>query len=214
MSEGHDNRLARFKLRPMWLKLHLWLGLSASAVWVLMGLTGAINVFRWDIDEWLNPELIVTEPEDTRKSLDEILAALRAAHPERNGIWSLETPRHEAGMILARQIGKTADGSSDILFVSVNPYTADIVASRFYSDFSFLITWIYDLHSTFFLGSVGSNLAGVFGLLLMISLPVGVYLWWPRGNKWRTALTFKRGAGPERSVFDIHKLCGIYGLAV
>jgi uncharacterized iron-regulated membrane protein len=187
MSEGHDNRLARFKLRPMWLKLHLWLGLSASAVWVLMGLTGAINVFRWDIDEWLNPELIVTEPEDTRKSLDEILA---------------------------RQIGKTADGSSDILFVSVNPYTADIVANRFSSDFSFLITWIYDLHSTFFLGSVGSNLAGVFGLLLMISLPVGVYLWWPRGNKWRTALTFKRGAGPERSVFDIHKLCGIYGLAV
>src|SRR5690554_3490664 len=106
MSERHGNRIARFRLRPMWLKVHLWLGLWAGAVWVLMGLTGAVNVFRWDIDEWLNPELIVTEPGETRKSLDEILAALRAAHPERNGIWSLEMPRHPAGMILARQIGK------------------------------------------------------------------------------------------------------------
>jgi uncharacterized iron-regulated membrane protein len=179
-----------------------------------MGLTGAVNVFRWDIDEWLNPELIVTEPGETRKSLDEILAALRAAHPERNGIWSLEMPRHPTGMILARQAGKKADGSSDILFVSINPYTADVVANRFYADFSFLITWIYDLHSTFFLGSIGSNLAGVFGLLLMITLAIGIYLWWPRGSKWRLALTFKRGASAERSIFDIHKLCGIYGLAV
>ncbi|CAI8820062.1 PepSY-associated TM helix domain-containing protein [Methylocaldum szegediense] len=214
MSERHGNRIARFRLRPMWLKVHLWLGLWAGAVWVLMGLTGAVNVFRWDIDEWLNPELIVTEPGETRKSLDEILAALRAAHPERNGIWSLEMPRHPAGMILARQIGKKTDGSSDILFVSVNPYTAEIVANRFYADFSFLITWIYDLHSTFFLGSIGSNLAGVFGLLLMITLAIGVYLWWPRGGKWHSALTFKRGASPERAIFDIHKLCGIYGLAV
>lgn len=75
MSERHGNRIARFRLRPMWLKVHLWLGLWAGAVWVLMGLTGAVNVFRWDIDEWLNPELIVTEPGETRKSLDEILAA-------------------------------------------------------------------------------------------------------------------------------------------
>ncbi|BBA32151.1 PepSY-associated TM helix family [Methylocaldum marinum] len=214
MSDRPDNRIARFRLRPIWLKVHLWLGLSVGAVWVLMGLTGAVNVFRWDIDEWLNPELIVAEPGDTRKSLDEILAALRAAHPERNGIWSLEMPRHEAGMILARQMGKKADGSSEILFVSVNPYTADIVANRIYSDFSFLITWIYDLHSTFFLGSAGFKLAGVFGLVLMITLATGVYLWWPRGNNWRAALAFKRGAGVERSIFDIHKLFGIYGLAV
>ncbi|MGZ8918867.1 MAG: PepSY domain-containing protein, partial [Methylobacter sp.] len=90
----------------------------------------------------------------------------------------------------------------------------EIVANRFYSDFGFLVTWIYDLHSTFFLGKTGSYLAGVSGLLLMISLGIGVYLWWPRGGKFRQALTLKRHASPERLNYDIHKLFGIYGLLV
>jgi uncharacterized iron-regulated membrane protein len=206
-----SKRLVR---RKLWLKIHLWLVLCVGAVWVIVGLTGSINVFRWDIDEWLNPKLIVANPGAATQSLDNILATLHAVHPERTGTWSLEMPRHRAGMVMARHFSTQSNGHTEILFVSVNPYTTEIVANRFYSDFGFLVTWIYDLHSTCFLGDVGSYLAGVFGLLLMISLGIGVYLWWPRTGKFRQALTLKRHASPERLNYDIHKLFGIYGLLV
>ncbi|NOT13813.1 MAG: PepSY domain-containing protein [Methylococcaceae bacterium] len=204
----------RLSRRKLWLKIHLWLGLSIGAVWVLMGITGSINVFRWDIDEWLNPVLVVAHPGASPQSLDSILETLRAAHPGRTGTWSLEMPRHRAGMVMARHFQTQSNGDTEVLFVSVNPYTADIVANRFYSDFGFLVTWIYDLHSTFFLGDTGSYLSGVFGLLLMVSLGIGVYLWWPRTGKFRQALTLKRHASSERLNYDIHKLFGIYGLLV
>ena len=202
------------KLRKLWIKIHLWLGLCIGAVWVLVGLTGSINVFRWDIDEWLNPELVVVNPGAATQSLDSTLETLRAAHPERTGTWSLEMPRHRAGMVMARHFQMQSNGDTEILFVSVNPYTTEIVANRFYSDFGFLVTWIYDLHSAFLLGETGSYLAGVSGLLLMVSLGSGIYLWWPRTGKFRQALTLRRHASPERLNYDIHKLFGIYGLLV
>jgi uncharacterized iron-regulated membrane protein len=211
---GHQMASKRLVRRKLWLKIHLWLGLCVGAAWVIVGLTGSINVFRWDIDEWLNPKLIVANPRATTQSLDSILETLHAAHPERTGTWSLEMPRHHAGMIMARHFQTQSNGDMKLLFVSVNPYTAEIVANRYYSDFNFLVTWIYELHSTFFLGEAGSYLAGVFGLLLMISLVIGVYLWWPRTGKFRQALTLKRHASPERLNYDIHKLFGIYGFFV
>lgn len=206
-----SKRLLRCKL---WLKIHLWLALSIGVVWVLLGITGSINVFRWDIDEWLNPELVVAHPGEQPQTLDQIFTAIRTAHSDRTGTWSLEMPRHRAGMIMARHFRKPGNGGEELLFVSVNPYTAEIVANRKYSDFSFLVTWIYELHSTLFLGEVGWNIVGFCGLLLLISLITGVYLWWPQTGKFRQALTLKRYASRERLNYDIHKLFGIYGLLV
>lgn len=211
----NSERRARFEQRrKLWLQVHLWLGWFAGAVFVLLGLTGSVNVFRWDIDEWLNPELIAADAGGAPKPLDQVLQTLRAAHPERSGSWSLELPRHPAGMLTARHFRQTGEGEPEILFVSVNPYTAQIVANRRYSDFGFLVTWIYRLHGTFFLGQAGWYAVGTLGLLVLVSLGSGLYLWWPKNGKWRQALTFKRNASRQRLVFDLHKLCGAYGLVV
>lgn len=197
--------------RRVWLKLHLWLGLPLGAVWVLLGLTGSLNVFRWDIDEWLNPELVISAPGDAPLALERIYQRLHAAFPEREGSWSLETPRHPAGMLTARHASKLPNGEPSLLFVSINPYTAEIAARRFYADFGFWVTWIYQLHSSLFLGEMGPKIVGAFGLLLAVSLASGLYLWWPRTGKLRQALSFKPKAGRVRRNYDLHKLSGIYG---
>lgn len=41
--------------RKFWLKVHLYIGLAAGAVLVLVGLTGSIIVFHLKFDELLNP---------------------------------------------------------------------------------------------------------------------------------------------------------------
>jgi uncharacterized iron-regulated membrane protein len=42
-------------LRSLWLKVHLYLGLSAGFVFTLIALTGSVLVFHRAIDEALNP---------------------------------------------------------------------------------------------------------------------------------------------------------------
>lgn len=207
-SELASKRLVR---RKLWLRTHLWLGLGIGAIWVLLGITGSLNVFRWDIDEWLNPELVIVHPGETPQTLDQIFEVIRTAHPDRIGTWSLEMPRHRAGMVMARHSNIQSNGDTELLFVSVNPFTAEIVANRIYSDFGFVVTWIYDLHSTLFLGKVGWNFVGFSGVLLLVSLCSGVYLWWPRASKFRQAFTLKHVSSPARFNYDIHKLIGIYG---
>ncbi|MGH8656424.1 MAG: PepSY-associated TM helix domain-containing protein [Gammaproteobacteria bacterium] len=96
--------------------------------------------------------------------------------------------------------------------VEVDPYTEEVIKSRFWG--KTLTSWIYNLHSTLLMGETGYEVLGIIGLLFMGSLITGVYLWWPRGGKWRQTFTLKRGASPERWVFDIHKLCGISSVSV
>lgn len=43
--------------RKLWLKVHLYLGLSASSVFVLIGLTSSLSVLGPEIDSMLNPAL-------------------------------------------------------------------------------------------------------------------------------------------------------------
>lgn len=198
--------------RQWWLKVHRWLGVGVGLLWVLLGLTGSINVFRWDIDEWLNPALVVESPGDRFMPIDDIYRKLLRAHPEAREIWSLEMPRHRAGMLMARYLVKMDNGETKLLFVSLDPYSGAIVTERFYADSDFLVTWIYELHSTLFLGNTGSNMVGVAGLFLLVSLGSGFYLWWPRTGKFRQALTFRRSASSQKLVYDIHKMFGVYGM--
>jgi uncharacterized iron-regulated membrane protein len=49
--------------RRVWLRLHLYLGLSVGALLVVVGLTGSALVFMNELDAWLNPDLLaVTAP--------------------------------------------------------------------------------------------------------------------------------------------------------
>ncbi|MGQ0444453.1 MAG: PepSY-associated TM helix domain-containing protein [Beijerinckiaceae bacterium] len=65
-----------------------------------------------------------------------------------------------------------------------------------------------------FLDEAGWYAVGILGLLLMVSLGTGLYLWWPRWGKVRKALTIKRGVGLARLNFDLHRVTGSYFAAV
>jgi len=86
--------------RTTWVKVHLYLALIAGFFFALMGLTGSVSVYREELDELLNPKLVIEQPEGCkRQSLDKIMAAVQAAHPNRYGSWTLELPRSAHGMI-------------------------------------------------------------------------------------------------------------------
>ncbi|MGH8612833.1 MAG: PepSY domain-containing protein, partial [Gammaproteobacteria bacterium] len=42
--------------------MHLWLGLILGLCLSVFGITGSILVFHQEIDEWLNPDLLIVAP--------------------------------------------------------------------------------------------------------------------------------------------------------
>jgi len=194
--------------RAVWLKLHLFLALGAGFLFALLGLTGSLSIYREDIDELLNPRLVIDEPAGGYQSLDKIIAAVHAAHPDRHGAWTLEMPSSPHGMITAwfDKPRETYFEWYAPLMVSVNPYTAEVVASRFWGET--FTTWLLDLHSHLHLGLSGRKAVGALGLLLMLSAGSGLVLWWPGVKGFLRALTVRRTAGMLRFATDLHRLTG------
>lgn len=93
--------IQRMLMRTTWLKVHLYLALSAGFFFALMGLSGSLSIYREELDELLNPQLVIEEPQGKYQSLDRIMASVRAAHPNRYGSWTLEMPISPQGMITA-----------------------------------------------------------------------------------------------------------------
>ena len=206
----------RKQWRRVWLNVHLYLGLSIGLVFVLAGLTGSALVFYVELDEWLNPELHISAEtaQQTQQPYETWLQALKQAHPERTGAWRIELPRHVKAMATARYYKpkETQHLQFAPYMVSINPYTAQVVSNRFWGQF--LMTWLYDLHYSLLLDNMGKTIMGIIGFVLLIILITGVYLWLPRPNKWRIALSFKRHSSIARFIFDLHKINGIYGLVL
>ncbi len=195
--------------RAIWLKLHVYIALSAGFFFALMGLTGSISVYREELDTLLNPQLFIEQPSGKRQSLDKIMTAVQSAHPNRHGSWTLEMPRSPNGMITAL-FDKPRETFFELyapLMVSVNPYTAEVVASRFWGQT--LTTWLLDMHTQLHFDRFGWNAVGVLSLLLMLSIGSGIYLWWPGWRGIWAALAIHHNLGMIRLVFDLHRLIGL-----
>ncbi|AMK76013.1 MULTISPECIES: PepSY-associated TM helix domain-containing protein [Methylomonas] len=200
--------------RQFWLAVHLYLGLSLGLLIAMVGLTGSLLVFYIDLDEWLNPQLIISEPTAQRQNYEDIFQALRHAEPTRQHGWRLEIPKDPQRAITARYYKpqETEHHGFAPLMLSVDPYTGTVLANRFWGEFT--MTWLYDLHYKLLLDNPGKILMAIFGGLLLISLATGVYLWWPPLHKLKNALSLKHHASRERLNYDLHKLAGIYSLIV
>jgi uncharacterized iron-regulated membrane protein len=182
----------------------------------MAGITGSILAFYIEIDEWLHPELVLTE-QDLQlqpQSYQRIFSALMSAHPQRTLSWRLELPDNPKRMITARyyQPKEKAGLAFAPLQVWVNPYTAEVINSRFWGDYA--MTWIYDLHFTLLMDKTGRNIVAFIGLCVFVSLLTGLYLWWPTKKAVKTAFSFKLQASIQRNIYDVHKLTGVYGAII
>src|SRR5580765_6628272 len=69
-------------MHKVWLKLHLWIGLSGAVFILIMGFTGSALVFENEIDRMLNPSTSYVTPQATPLPLAELVARANAADPK------------------------------------------------------------------------------------------------------------------------------------
>lgn len=200
------------RLRSLVRRLHLWLGLSLGALFVLLGLTGSALVFYEAVDALLHPQIRVSSsapaPGWDSPLWDQALATVRAQWPARSGAWRFEATG-EAGAIPARYQPPGVGHHGTRVMVWLSPDGRQVLREADWG--SYLMTWLYDLHMDLLLQAPGRAAVGWSGLLLLLLLLSGLWAWWPRGS-WRRALHFKRDAVPVRRLRDIHKLVGLAGL--
>lgn len=198
-----------FCYRQLWLKAHISLALTLGFLIVLMGLAGSLSVYREELDVLLNPRLSLDNPQGQPLPLDQLFSAVRKAHPSRHGEWVLELPSSPEGMLTAwyERPQETFGEIYAPLMVSVNPYTAEIVANRFWGQT--FATWVEDLHTRLHLGLFGAKLVGLLGLGLVTSVLSGLYLWWPRLAGWRSMFRLRHNQGLRHFAHDLHGLLGL-----
>jgi uncharacterized iron-regulated membrane protein len=201
-------QLKQWLTRKTWLNVHLLLALGAGFIFAILGFTGSMCVYREELDLLLNPHL-VAQQQGGYQSLDQIMASVRATHPDRHGEWTLEMPRSPDGMMTAwfDKPRETYFERYAPLMVSVNPYTAEVVASRFWGQT--LGTWLLDWHTQLQLDQTGWNVVGYSALLLMVSVCSGLYLWWPGLPYLRSVIQIRFKAGLMRLLFDLHRMIGV-----
>jgi uncharacterized iron-regulated membrane protein len=213
MTETHYPLIVRprfiLNARKWWRLCHVYLALVFGLVFALIGLTGSLSIYREELDGLFNPHLAVDVPSSPALSPDKIIAAVRTAHPDRHGAWTLEMPRTPNGMIIAwfEKPKESVEAFYAPLMVSVNPYTGQVVDSRLWGQT--LTTWLLDLHTQLQLDGFGRNALAVLGGLLMLSVFSGLYLWWPSWRKLSQAFRVHHNAGLMRLVFDLHRLLGV-----
>ncbi len=192
--------------------LHRWLGLGLGLLFTLLGATGSLLVFYVEADRALNPPQRLQATIGQPSSLDDILALLRAAHPQRHGGWRLELPLTPGQPLQARyyQPEETAERDFAPLMVTVDPYRPAILQERFWGHYA--VTWIYDLHFNLLLDRNGRLILGLAALALLALILIGLLLWWPARGRRLAALRPRLGPSGPRRIYDLHVLAGIYGL--
>lgn len=210
----------RKTVRKFWLNIHLGIALSIGFIFVVLGLTGSINVFNRELEEIGLPK-VTHRLNELPIDLDTLMDKIRNRYPHRKGQWTLYMPGYERNYIWA--IYPKPEEYADKLFmplrVLVNPYTGNIAEENFWGET--IWTFIYQLHASmltarFFdaeAGRLGFKVVCFLGIFFIVSILTGLYLWWPAPGKFRQATRFKPSAGSKRFIYDLHKVAGFYGTA-
>jgi uncharacterized iron-regulated membrane protein/ABC-type nitrate/sulfonate/bicarbonate transport system substrate-binding protein len=193
-------------LRRRILSVHRWAGLIIGLIIAWMAITGALMVFRPQLEPMAEHQLRTFAACSTRLPLDTLAEAARTAHP---GV------RLDYIRVLGGDTGPVLIRYTDQNTAYVDPCTATIlgIQSRYGGPFG-RIEW---LHRFMFLGGAHGTITGIavgaFVLLLIIG---GLVVWWPaRLKDLRGSIRLNPRLTGRARTLNRHKTIGLYaGLIV
>lgn len=180
--------------RALLVVLHRWAGLVLAGFLLLAGLTGALLAWNHELEAVVSPDLFIAAPPSPGAPLLdplELRERVQAAYPHAHaGRVILEA---EPGRTLLFRLsavpdpvtGTVAELPNDQVFV--NPYTGAVQGERKWGDITQgpknLMPFIYRLHYTLALGTLGSYTMGIVALVWMLDCLVGAYLTFPAWSR-------------------------------
>lgn len=192
-----------------WVWLHKWSSLVCTLFMLLLCLTGLPLIFHHEIGHLLGtevepPEIVHTGP---RASLDQVLQAASARHPERVVQFASKDPDDDRLWFVT--LTPTPAPTENFKSVVVDARTGQVLAEpKFDEGFMHVM---FKLHVDLFAGLAGKLFLGFMGLLLVVAIVSGVVLYAPFMRKLRFG-EVRRDRSPRVKWLDLHNLLGIVTL--
>lgn len=189
--------------RAVW-RWHFYAGLFVLPVLMLMALTGALYLFKPEIEAAAYGRMTRIEPRDQWTSPDLWTAAAQAVAGGQ--AISVVAPRQADQAVQVKV--RTVQGQRTVF---VDPYDAQVQGSI---PGDGVMGVVMQLHSLEFFGRPFNILVEVAAGWTIILVATGVFLWWPR--KRDVAVAIPRAGDPGRRPFwrDLHAVTGLYAGAV
>jgi len=186
-------------LRELVLRLHRWVGLTIGVVVWALCLSGAILLISEPASSAaLHRTGRVTPGGGAPVPASALVSAGRAAFPDR-GLLSIELYADPTRAALLRFRG----GGT----VMLDPWTGDVLEAHEGGGLSETLT---SLHTRLAAGAPGRAVVAAATTAFVLSVLLGIWLWWPSRGGLRRALTIKARMGWKRLNHDVHNVFGFY----
>jgi uncharacterized iron-regulated membrane protein len=198
------------RARRIFFFVHLWLGLILGIWFSLLGLSGSVLAWRFELQGWELSQRFPIEKNASNGemiSLSQAIAAFKTAHPDaRPKEFASVTIPNRKMPFYAFARGKDRKSRKTIV---VDPYSAKVhppVQMR-----TLMVGTIQQFHQRLISGAKGYVLNGFLNFLAIPLVLSGLWLWWPTQLKHlKTHLSIKRGVSLKRTLYDLHNMMGIY----
>jgi uncharacterized iron-regulated membrane protein len=194
--------------RTVW-RWHFYAGLIAIPFILWLATTGAVYLFRPQIEAWLDrpyDHLEITRAPASARA--QVLAAVKAVPGSSLHFYQLPTTPQSAVQII---VGR---GTAEYR-VYVHPQTTQIM--QIVNEESRPMTVIFHLHGELLMGDRGSMIVELAASWAIVMIATGLFLWWPRGAKGLGGILYPRLRQGHRIFWrDLHAVTGIWvsGLAL
>ena len=174
-------------MRKKLVLLHRYVGLVMAGFLIIAGLTGALLVWYYELDALINPQWLQVEPPAAHsepRSPFALRDQVDAAYPDANVHWMMLAPPDAHSPVRFFLSTKPGAPALPIDEVFVNPYAGQILGGRLWGDLSQglanLMPFVYRLHHSLALGTLGTWIFGIIALLWTLDCFVGAWLTFPR----------------------------------
>ncbi len=187
--------------RLIW-RWHLYAGLLCVPVIVLLSLSGAVYLFKPQLDAWQVSHLPRLHEAGPALPPNELIRLAQAAVPDSLFVhWELQPHSDRPQLIAVQQAG----GQQQVF---LNPYSGEVLEIRQAANSVANVT--RTLHGQLFMGEAGSLVVELTACWTIFLLLSGLFLWWPRHSGLAGVLWPRlqlRGAPLWK---DLHRVTGFW----
>jgi uncharacterized iron-regulated membrane protein len=188
--------------RMLW-RWHFYAGLFCIPFVIALALTGSVYLFRPQIEDWIDRDLMALERTGEPATQAAIVAAATNSIPGStfSSIVLTEHPDQAARVIVSKSGERTR--------VYVHPDTLAILKSVREEDRFGRV--VFRMHGELLLGPNGGYFVELAACWAIVMVITGLYLWWPRSARGLGGVLYPRlRDGPKRFWRDIHAVTGVW----
>lgn len=195
-------------IKHFFLIIHRWFGLIAGMHFVLLGISGSYLVYGDFFEKNLFKERYEIQKERPELSFEEVILKTQALLQLEDPPTAISFPKNKKESIAVTYNIPNASKPYNPILNFYDPIQNKILDSVSYRET--LKGFMFFFHHDLFMGKTGRVIMGVSGILCMLLLITGLYLWIPKRKKFKEALYKIRFKNLLTFTLDTHKILGFY----